>query len=285
MPIPTTHNLLTSIPTPIVSGEKMTATDAMTIVNNDIYCICSNHDTTDKHPVVLHKFYNYLPEVNSGSYKNSTLTTKAGSKIIARHSNSLTYYNHIFYMVTGNAGGTETQIVAFGSDGIIKNKYTYADGKIGTINFYEKRNNTLWFLISIGGGTNITYRIVKMSDSIFTNTGISFTINVPDNEYSIGNDSYYDLTTKQLYITKFKKITLNEKTTIQNNRIYKYDLNHELSGSSATFNAKQVFQIDSESKETKFEIEGLGIYDNTIFICANVVSSNQNCDAIYKLCL
>lgn len=283
MSVITKHKLIISIPEKSISGEKMTATDAMSIVDNDIYCICSKHDDISKYPVVLHKFYNYLPEGNTGSYKNSDLTTEAGSKIIAKHSNSLTYYNHVFYMVTRNGTGSENQVMAFGSDGIIKSKYTYADGEIGTINFYKNKDNVPWFLISIGGGTSITYRLVKVSGSKFINTGISFKVNVPDVDYSIGNDSYYDFTTKQLYITKFKKIMVNGTATVRNNRIYQYDLNCELSGSSATFDAKRILQIDGDSEETKFEIEGLAVYDSKKYVCANVVSSGKNCDAIYKL--
>lgn len=290
MAVITRHSKLLDIPTKIISGIKMTATDAMTIVNNDIYCICSKHDGPDeenpkKYPVALLKFYNYLPEGSSGKTDYSVVTTSAGSKIIARHSNSITYHNHLFYMVTRNGTGSENQVMAFGSDGVITNKYTYAGGEIATINFYKEVDGVLYFLISTGGGDKVPYKIVKISGSKLVSTGVSFHVIAPDNDYSEGNDSYYDLSTKQLYVTKFKKIEVNGKKTIKNNRIYQYDLNRTLSGSSLTFNAKRVLQIDSNDNETKFEVEGLAIYDNKKYVCANVVIGNatDGSDGIFKL--
>jgi len=293
MAVITNHKRLISIPnhtvniTSTTSEYDMTATDAMTIVNNDIYCICSKHDGPDeenpkKYPVVMHKFYNYLPEGSSGKTDYSEVTTSAGSKIIARHSNSITYHNHLFYMVTRNGTGSENQVMAFGSDGVITNKYTYAGGEIATINFYKEVDGVLYFLISTGGGNEVPYKIVRISGSKLVNTGVFFKVSVPDSEYSIGNDSYYDLSTKQLYVTKIKKI---DDKIIKNNRIYQYDLNRTLSGSSLTFNAKRVLQIDSNDNETKFEIEGLAIYDNKKFVCANVVIGNatDGSDGIFKL--
>jgi hypothetical protein len=287
MAVITRHSKLIDIPTKTISGIEMTATDAMTIVNNDIYCICSKHDKKSvvnkmKYPVVMHKFYNYLPEGSSGKTDYSVVTTSAGSKIIARHSNSITYHNHLFYMVTRNGTGSENQIMAFGSDGVITNKYTYAGGEIATINFYKEVDGVLYFLISTGGGDKVPYKIVKISGSKLVSTGVSFHVIAPDNDYSEGNDSYYDLATKQLYVTKFKRI---DDTIVKNNRIYQYDLDRTLSGSSLSFNAKRVLQIDSNDDETKFEIEGLAIYDNKKYVCANVVIGNatDGSDGIFKL--
>lgn len=290
MAVITKHSKLIDIPTEIISGIKMTATDAMTIVNNDIYCICSKHDGPDeenpkKYPVALHKFYNYLPEGSSGTKALSEVTTSAGSKIIAKHSNSITYHNHIFYMVTRNGKGSENQVMAFGSDGVITNKYTYADKEIATINFYKEVDGVLYFLISTGGGNKVPYKIVKISGSKLVDTGVSFKVSAPDPDYTTGNDSYYDLSTKQLYITKIKKIEVDGKDIIKNNKIYQYDLDRTLSGSSLIFNAKRVLQIDNNDDETYFEIEGLAIYENKKYVCANVVIKNAKggSDGIFKL--
>ena len=116
------HDLIVSLSDTSVNGKKCTATSAMTIVNDDIYCIRSaSPNNEDKMPVVLHKLYNYLSE--KGKEKTSIIQTVSGSVAIAIHANSLTYHDHLFYMVTRNGSKNENQVMAFNSDGVIVKKY------------------------------------------------------------------------------------------------------------------------------------------------------------------
>ncbi len=294
MAIETLHSTEIVLPTVTLdSGKKCTATVAMEIVNDDIYCVRTydpkegSEEDGKKQPVVLHKLFNYLSGGN-GSSSYVMVRTQAGTENIAVHANSLTYHNHVFYLVTRNGEGTENQVMAFGSDGIITHKYTYSGGKIGTINYYDTQNGALRFLISVKHKVNVLFRLVKISGTKLVDEGVSFEALVSDNNYETGNDSYYNRSTKQLYVTKFKNPDQDagDDAKIVSNLVLQYDLSDGISGTSAKYSSVRTLQVDNQEGEMKFEIEGLCMYDNKKYVCVNSLDLNKNqTDAICKLYL
>ena len=256
-----------------VQGKKCSAVACMSIVNDDIY-VLSSHSSSDnfKQPVVLHKLYNYISNSNPNvGYSYETIRTSKGSENIAVHANSMTYNNHLFYMVTRNGTDNENQVIVFGSDGIIKNKLKYAHigSKLATINHYKDDK----FIISVGGGNTIPYRVVQNSGN-YLNDVFSFKLKIADSEYQTGNDSYYDKKSKKIYVTKFKDDLIH-------NAIYVYDLSKLSAGK--TYTPTDVYYINAKNGESQFEIEGLGIFENNIYVCTNSVKNSKQTDSICKL--
>ena len=230
----------------------------MTIVNDDIYCVATSNGDGKK-PVLLHKLFNYLSGVGKSSY--SEVTTQSGGMMIAEHLNSITYYNHLFYIVTRNKGGN--QVMAIDSDGNVKKKYSYSRSTIATINNYEDDK----FLISVNGGCSIKYRMVRITDRII-DVGLDFKAIVTDSDYETGNDSFYDKKDKRLYVTKFKD-------NLRDNAIYVYDLCRLCNGYK--YKPEKVFYVSSSEK---YEIEGIGTYKGKMYACVNAVKNGKQADEI-----
>lgn len=287
MALKTKHSIITTLPED-AAGIQCSAQAGMTIVNGDIYCISSqSSNTNEKKPVVLRKLFGYLSGSTSSS-KAVIIHTAAGTQNIAIHANSLTYYNHVFYLATMNAGANASQVMAFGSDGEITAKYTYSDGEkntITTINYYDTKDGALRFLVSIGHGVNVKFRLVKADGTVLKDEGISFTASVPDSNFLKGNDHYYDRSTKQLYVTKFK--TPPTDGDITTNWILQYDLSDGIS--KPEYSSVRTLEASILGDEIKFEIEGLCIYDNKKYVCTNTVilqdKKRTQEDAICKLFL
>ena len=127
------------------------------------------------------------------------------------------------------------------------------------------------FLISVGGSTEVPYRLVKVAGSNLVDVA-EFTMIIPNSTYSVGNDSYYDTKTKQLYITKMK----DNKVTY--NRIYQYDLSGGLVHKKK-YSASTIYCANADT-ESKYEIEGLGIYNGNIYVCTNSVENKIQTDSI-----
>ena len=243
-----------------VQNKTCSAIAGMCIVNNDIYVLASKSgDGVTKQPCVLHKYFNYL-DTDNGVYDYSVIRTAKGSKSIAVHANSITYSNHLFYIVTRN-GRNENQIMVLTSDGIIQKKYKYTKSMIATINHFEVNK----FLISVNGGLSIKYRLVEIGDTI-KDLGIEFRCLIPDVDYGTGNDSYYDKKDKRLYITKFKNKT--------ENKIFVYDLKNIVNGKN--YNSEKEIYVKSEEK---FEVEGIGLY-NKIVGCVNATEDGKQADKV-----
>lgn len=260
-------------------AKSCTATAAMVIVNNDIYCVRSKKENKQKLPVVLHKIFNHLGSGNE-NYECVEIQTASGNTNIAVHANSLTYYNHIFYLATRNTDNASDQVVAFSSDGKISSQYSYGKEVIATINFYQKKNDKLYFLISIGGGCSIDYRLVYISGNKLKDANIKFKVLIPDNDYSVGNDSYFSTADRQLYVTKIRNS--EDKTT--ENKIFQYDLSGDLSGTDATYSPIRTIHAASNQSESKFEIEGLSIYNGVKYVCTNSLDlANKQKDEICKI--
>lgn len=233
----------------------------MVIVNDDIYVV-STSNGSGKKPVLLTKLYNYLSGGGKTAY--TTVETSSGGTKIAEHLNSITYHDHLFYIVTRNSGGN--QIMAFGSDGVVKKKFKYSRSMIATINHYQGDR----FLISVNGGTSVKYRMIRITDRI-VDVGLDFRVRIPDEEYSQGNDSYYDPKDKRLYVTKFKD-------NLKENAIYVYDLCHLYNGWK--YKPEKAFFI---SKKEKYEIEGIGLYKDRMYACVNAVVNGIQADEISRL--
>lgn len=265
---------IVAIPPIVVDNKVCSAVSCMNIVNNDFYVLSTySPNNIDKQPIVMYKAYNYIPNINEGTMDYSIIQTKNGSKSIAKHLNSMTYNNHLFYAVTRNGTDNENQVMAFGSDGVIKQKikYSHSGSKIATINHY--RDNQ--FIISCGGGDLITYRLVELVGNQLNDLR-NFKIQIPKDkaeDYQTGNDSFYDKKTKRLYVTKFKG-------DLTSNAIFVYDLSVL---DNKTYNATDRYYIKPIYGESKFEIEGLGIYNDEIYVCTNSVLNGQQVDGVYKL--
>lgn len=230
-----------------VSGKTCSAVAGMVVVAGNVYTVSSKSSSGGKKmPVVFYKNEKAIPVQTSG-----------GSYSIAKHLNSITYYNHLFYIVTRN-GQDENQIMAFRSNGIIEKKWKYPRSMIATINHFKGNN----FLISVNGGKVVKYRMVQIGDEI-KDVGLDFKI-VAD--YSTGNDSFYDKKDKRLYVTKFK-----DK---EHSAVFVYDLCH-LSDGGRYYPEKVIERSGSE----KFEIEGVGIL-NGLIGCVNQVKNGCQDDII-----
>lgn len=180
---------------------------ALTIVNGVVYYIKTNHNKTVKNPVMLHKLEGYL---TGGAKKHSCVQVKTSSEAIAiaKHVNSITYRNGLFYITTMNGEAkTANQVMAFGTDGIIQHKYSFDGGDgIGTIDYYDTKNNTPRFLISLGHSTDashegkVKFQLVKLSDStnkiVESTDHFTFYAKCPYDTYFQGNDCYYDCSSK-----------------------------------------------------------------------------------------
>ena len=94
----------------VIDGKTCSAVAGTVVVGNNIYTIASR-SADGKQPIAFYRNDKAIP-----------VRTAAGSTAIARHANSITYYDHLFYVVTLN-GQHEAQIVAFDSGGIIKKKW------------------------------------------------------------------------------------------------------------------------------------------------------------------
>ena len=274
------HKVLVTLPEE-VDSIKCSAQAGMTIVTDDIYCISTQSSGTGKKPVALHKLLNYLPE-NTGSSKAVILHTASGSKNIAMHANSLTYHDHLFYLATMNTDENASQVMAFDSEGKICSKYTYSNSatdRIGTVNYYDTtEEGALCFLVSVGRGQDVRFRLVKINKTGLENVGNPFVVSVPDLAYTKGNDHYYDRTTKQLYVIKFETPT-TEGSDIKNNLILQYDLSGGIPQTNTPKKPVRTLKVSAAKGEEKFEIEGISIYRYTDgnktkeikYVCANIV--------------
>ena len=207
-----------------------TAQAGISIVYDNIYCASSMSKTGKKLPVVFQKYSGCF----SGGQKKTTscfISTKGGdyAQDIAVHVNSLTYHNHIFYIATMNEGTNANQVIAFNANGEILANYTYNGEKtIGTINYYDTANGDLRFLVSLGHGKNVNFQLVKINGGRLINVeNKNFIATVPYKDFDRGNDHYYDLNTKQLYVTKFKEPGSGDITT---NLVLQYDLSGSFFG-------------------------------------------------------
>lgn len=286
--VETGHKLVSTLDT----KNGCSATVALVIEDGVIYCVRTKADDSDeKKPVMLH----ILREAISGKQddKGTAVEIKTAlnkNTAIAVHANSLTYHNNLFYLVTRNRGGN--QVMAFGIDGEIKAKYTYDPKTIGAIDYYRTVNGEIHFLISYRRKSDLhaDVREVKISGNKLVDVGNSFIALVPDTSYDAGNDIFYDRSTKQLYLIRGKKIkksdTSTEKTVLEN-LLMQYDLSGGISGTGKSYSSVRTLHVAATSGETKYELEGICIYNGKKYVCVNSVNTNKqqtdSVDQLYKL--
>ncbi len=101
-------------------------------------------------------------------------------------------------------------------------------------------------------------------------------------EYEDGNDSYYDVTSKMLYTTRFTRVGVGSVTT---NAIFQYDLTAGVSGTDGFYAPVRFMELLSNLDETKFEIEGMAVHDSSRkkYVCANI-NQQQGVEGIDTLC-
>lgn len=282
--VETAHRKVTDLATTKVDNIACRDTVGLVIVDDVIYCIMTRAvsiDLKEKQPVVMKKITGCFSG-NNIQTQDITIHIDQGTNIIAMHANSITYHNHIFYLVTQNIDNLGNQIMAFGSNGIISAKYKYAGGKILTINYYGTINGELYFLVSTDRHQRIPYSLVKISGNYLVDVGKSFIALAPYADYDDGNDSYYDRSTKQLYITKFKKANDN----IMENLVLQYDLSGGISGNGQEYSSVRTLHVAAQAGESRFEIEGICIYNGKKYVCVNSKDSsgvrNNNVCYLYK---
>ena len=294
------HKKIIEFSTKTVLGYRCSATAAMTIVGNDIYCVrtaSQSGDTERKLPVVLHIIKNFA---TNPVEKTVVLETEGGSQRIAAHANGLSHTvdakgNITFYLATGNVPNTSeyddveeikgSQVVCFGVDGIISNKYSYTK-KAYSVNYVKTENGVKYFMLNRGTSGTGCYRFALVKEN---GTTLELVKNykfrvlkdnvngVDTHLYNSGNDAYYDTETKQMYLTLFLK---PESGSITKNAIVKYDMSKE----QTIYDPVRVVQANS-SGEVKFEIEGVRYFGSKMYLCANVVekSGKEGPDAIYSI--
>ena len=229
----------------VIDGKTCSAVAGLVVVGSNIYTVAS-HTGDGKQPIAFYRNEKAIP-----------VKTPNGSTAIARHLNSITYHDHLFYIVTRN-GTDENQVMAFDSGGIIRKRWKYPKSTIATINHYSGN----WFLISVNGGLSVKYSVVEIGDEIL-DTGREFRVKIPDKDYSTGNDSFYEK--KRLYVTKFK-----DK---EHSAVFIYDL----SDIRKSYNP---IDVKYYSGKEKFEIEGVG---KGMVACTNETKNGKQYDRIIQL--
>lgn len=292
-PITTAYKPIAAIPTD-VNEVKYTAQAGISIVNDNIYCLSSKFNNDAMNPVAFHKLHGYLTEGITKSSKSVLLKIGNAPGEVARHANSLTYHDHLWYFATMNKGTNEKQVMGFDADGNITKQYTYG-GKytIGTVNYYDTKDGVLRFLISVGNSLECDFRLVKVNGTkLEEENNSSFTLEIPEDIKRVaqssdvnvevhGNDHYYDRSTKQLYVTKFKQVG----KVIKTNWVLQYDLSGGISSLTKPLECKRELKVSASEGEDKFEIEGLCIYNDRKYVSANVVIGEEQADAVYRLYL
>lgn len=287
--VETGHKLICNINT---GGDTCLGTVALTIKNDIIYCVRTKSEksnkkeaTKKKQPVDLYIIRNaFSKEANTEINTEIVSIETTSTKNIAMHANSLTYHNNLFYLVTRNKGGN--QVMAFGVDGKIKAKYTYAAETIGAIDYYRTVNGEIHFLISYirENDPHAEVHEVKISGNKLVDVGNSFIALVPDTSYDSGNDSFYDRSTKQLYLIRGKKIDRADdstKKTVLENLLMQYDLSGGISGTGKSYSSVRTLHVAAASGEKLYELEGICIYNGKKYVCVN--SKSDSVDQLYKL--
>lgn len=279
--------------------------DAMCIVDDDLYCIktdTSQVSQSGKHKVALYKFSNFVSFDSSVSLPSVCfITTSAGSQYIAEHANSITCrdkINRIFMMATrNNPNNSNAQVVEFGEDGVITSKIS-ANSKIDRIDYYGKISNKNRYIICQGNvGTsqiNYSYKRVHIDNLHFVKD-YGFSVMGTNSSYTDGNDDFYDRTTHKLYTTKFIKLYDQPRPeggyddTIRQNRICEYDLSSVSEGDNVygTDIIQSDYSFTDGYNEWMYEIEGLGLYGGSVYVCTNtkVIMNNtlKDYDCVYSL--
>lgn len=294
------HKKIIAFTNQTVLGYRCSATAAMTIVGNDLYCVrtASQTETTErKLPVVLHIIKNFA---TNPVEQIVIIQTESGSQRIAAHANGISHTtdasgNITFYLATGNAPDTSefddeesikgSQVVCFGTDGKIFKKYSYSQ-KAYSVNYFKTESGVKYFLLNRGTSGTGCYRFALVKENGTTLEHVKnykFRVlkdqvgGVDTHLYNSGNDASYDPETKRMYLTLFLKESDN---SITKNAIVRYDMSTE----QTIYDPVRVIQTNA-SGEVKFEIEGVGVSNSKTYICANVVTTSgvEGPDAIYSI--
>ena len=176
-------------------------------------------------------------------------------------------------------------MVCFGTDGKITKKYSYTQ-KAYSVNYFKTENGVKYFLLNRGTSGTGCYRfaLVKENGTALEHVKnykfrvLKDDINGVDTHlYNSGNDAYYDVATKRMYLTLFLNPTSG---SITENAIVRYDMSTE----KTIYDPVRVIQTNA-SGEVKFEVEGVGYSGSKIYLCANVVANSgiEGPDAIYSI--
>ena len=287
MDIKMKHNLIQTLPNPIVSGYKLTLLSSMTIVGNNLFVLKSCGATADNklYPMVLYKIANFnkTPSVTKLVIKNS----KGNVAKIARHANGITYAKKdaksdgFFYIATMN-DATHPQLLKVNLSGVIVKQINYIKNDVVTlfnsINYLGKNaDGNLRFIIGIKkNGSQYIYDRAVLVAGILKYDNVTFSINIPTGYTS--NDIYYKA--NNLYSTFF---CYNEKDEIRTNKILCTNIKNVKNGAILT--PETIYIDNAKTKETKYEIEGIVIYNDVIYSASNRASLDANYkeDGVFEL--
>ena len=258
---------------------------AMTNIGNDAYFMKFNINKPGE--IAIGKITDFRNKKKRKTVVVPVVNSK-GSSYVLEHANSMTTDGKYLYI----AGTSKDKYVYRINPKDIKkgkkvkvNKTYKLDGfRIASINYYDTAvNGVKRFLVSVKKDTSkntatYTFRLVKIDDKKIVYDNVKFNVLGYKKGYTIGNDSYYDIAKKQLYITVFKP---SNTKIITKNAVVQYDLS--VLKNKRNYEAKYVILADIDNKiERKFEIEGMFIVDGKKYICTNSWNYNKvNAEADY----
>ena len=270
------HKLVRSVATAVTTkGEKCTSLCGMEIVGDDAYCLMTNSDDDKNlHEACLCRYPDFLDTTKSR--KVFTIADN-GEEELFTHANGIAYYR-----VSGESKGTfYIATSSKGTDAIIG-----VDAK-GNITKHITCTEYILSITSCGNGKFIVgtshtstktktrnYAVGHVnSKSVFAFDKSDITLACVDN-YTIGNDIYYDKTAAVLYIPMFQK---NSKGNVTDNIIMAcpFDLNNLPDTLTPT---RVMKDYESSTGIAKYEIEGMAIYNNKKY-----VANNADADGIYQI--
>lgn len=272
------HSLICKLPNPIVGGDKLTTVCSMTNNNEALYILKSCGKTDKIYPMCIYK----VDKFNTKPVVSKINVTKNGKVAkIAKHANGIAFANNALFVITMNTSSSgKPQLLKINLDGEIKKEIFYKKNGIvsecSSIAYIGKdKNDKLKFVLGVQNSADTYfYDVAILKGTTLEYSGISFACMKGFNE--IPNDIYY--MNGYLFATYFKE----NDGQIKQSSIYKYFIRTVTNGS--TLKPITVFVDKAKSTETKYEIEGLVIYNGIKYVACNRSSTvdADNKDGVFR---
>ena len=289
----TSIKLICTLPDPIVSGQKLTATCAVDNWGVTMFILKSKGSASDnkKYPISIIKVSKFTttPTIK-------VITVKKNCKELgncALHANSLCYARKegeskgSLYVTTGNPKD-KVQVIKMNSSGVVEQELYRYDiygnkAKVSNLTFYGNINGKMYFITCIGYSSEgrLKYKLMEFDGSKFQDIRTIFSGAVTkDTGYSRNDITYKE---GKLYHTFFKK---NSKGIIYKNKIYVYDISSLTTLTGQVVEPIEILYSEAPKEyNKKYELEGVITYQGNIYAAGNMESSNasKNKDSVFKI--